>query len=68
MLDLTEEQAAQLLKNAPTSEKTRLLGLIEELNTRRLRARAQEDFIEYVKAVWPDFISGSHHQIGRAHV
>lgn len=62
MLNLTAEQAEQLLKNAPKSEKSRLLGLIDELNTRKLREKAQDDFIEYVKAVWPDFISGSHHR------
>ena len=60
MLDLTPEQAETLLKNAPKSEKARLLTLIEELHTRKLREKAQEDFITYVKAVWPE--------IGRAHV
>ena len=62
MLDLTPEQAETLLKNAPKSEKARLLTLIEELHTRKLREKAQEDFITYVKAVWPDFISGAHHR------
>lgn len=62
MLDLTPEQAEALLKNAPKSEKARLLDLIEELHTRQVREKAQDDFISYVKAVWPDFISGAHHR------
>ena len=62
MLDLTPQETEQLLKNAPRSEKAHLLKLIEELNTRRLRTKAQDDFIAYVNAVWPDFISGAHHR------
>ena len=27
---------------------------------------AQGDFLKFVKAVWPDFIEGHHHKIGRA--
>jgi len=62
MLDLTPEQIEELLKNAPKGEKMRILGLIDELHTRKVRTQAQDDFISYVKAVWPDFISGAHHR------
>jgi predicted phage terminase large subunit-like protein len=62
MLDLSPEQIEELLKNAPKSEKAKILGLIDELHTRKVRAQAQDDFIAYVKAVWPDFISGAHHR------
>ena len=62
MLDLTPEQIETLLKSAPKSEKARLLTLIDELHTRKVREQAQDDFIAYVKAVWPDFISGAHHR------
>ena len=59
---LTEADLKTLLEKAPPSEKLRLLQVIEELNTRRLREKAQDDFLTYVNAVWPDFISGSHHR------
>lgn len=62
MLDLTPEQIEKLLASAPKSEKAKILGLIDELHTRKVRAQAQDDFIAYVKAVWPDFISGAHHR------
>jgi len=62
MLDLTPEQIENLLASAPKSEKAKILGLIDELHTRKVRAQAQDDFIAYVKAVWPDFISGTHHR------
>lgn len=51
-----------LLKAAPAQEKARILEVIEELHTRKVRAKAQDDFLEYVNAVWPDFISGAHHR------
>lgn len=62
MLDLTPQQIEELLRNAPRNEKNRLLTLIDELHTRQVREKAQDDFIAYVKAVWPDFISGAHHR------
>jgi predicted phage terminase large subunit-like protein len=62
MLDLTPEQLDVLLRSAPKSEKARILGLVEELNTRNTRTAAQDDFLAYVNAVWPDFISGAHHR------
>lgn len=52
----------EAIDNAPPKEKAKLLELVDELNIRKTRALAQEDFLEYVKAVWPDFISGSHHR------
>ena len=45
-----------------------------DLETRKLRLelrlaqldhveRSQEDFLSFVKSMWPDFISGRHHEI-----
>ena len=47
----------------PTDEKREILGLIEELNAARKREGAQEDFLEFVKEVWPAFIEGDHHRV-----
>lgn len=52
----------EALRNAPPKERARILGLVEELNKRKVREEAQEDFLTYVNAVWPDFISGAHHR------
>ena len=59
---LSVDQISALVKKAPASEKVQLLALIEELHTRKTRELAQDDFLEYVNAVWPDFISGAHHR------
>ena len=52
----------EALRNAPPKERARILGLVEELNKRKVREEAQEDFLTYVNSVWPDFISGAHHR------
>lgn len=62
VLDISEEDLEALIKAAPKEEQLTLLKTIEELNTRKERARARKDFIAFVNAVWPDFISGSHHR------
>lgn len=63
MLDnFAPEELEALIQAAPKEEKARLLEVIEELNTRKDRAMAKMDFIAFVNAVWPDFISGAHHK------
>ena len=60
--DLSEEDLNALIKAAPVAEKTALLEVIQELNTRRERAQSRQNFLAFTKSVWPDFISGSHHR------
>lgn len=59
---ITEEDLKALLERAPSSEKIKILRTIEELNARRLRDLAKDSFLDYVRAVWPDFIGGAHHK------
>jgi len=59
---ITEEDLKSLLEKAPPSEKIKILRTIEELNARRLRDLAKDSFLDYVRAVWPDFIGGAHHR------
>lgn len=59
---ITEEDLRALLERAPSSEKIKILRTIEELNARRLRDLAKDSFLDYVRAVWPDFIGGAHHK------
>ena len=32
------------------------------MRKRRYKIKAKEDFLSFVKCVWPDFIEGSHHR------
>lgn len=59
---LNEEQLSAAITLASAEEKTRLRGLLEELEKRKRREECQNDFLEFVKAQYPDFISGAHHK------
>ena len=47
----------------PLNEQRELLRLLEELNTAEKTELAREDFIGFVKEMWPGFIEGRHHKI-----
>ena len=36
--------------------------LLEELGKREYREKSAENFLEFVKTIWPDFIQGDHHR------
>jgi predicted phage terminase large subunit-like protein len=61
-MKLDAEQLQQALQVASPSEKTELLALVEELELREKREACQNDFLTFVKAMWPDFIEGAHHR------
>ena len=52
---------AKKLTELPPSERQHLTALIEELKRRKERELAQEKFLAFVQAMWPDFIYGRHH-------
>ena len=56
------DEYEQLLSVANADQRKKLETLLGELHTRKTRAKAKVDFIEFVNAVWPDFISGAHHR------
>lgn len=59
---LDPDEYEQLLSVANADQRKKLETLLGELHTRKTRAKAKVDFIEFVNAVWPDFISGAHHR------
>jgi len=60
--DLPPELVQKAMLNASPDEKFKLQSIFDELNKRERRQRCQDDFLEYVKSQWPDFISGAHHR------
>ena len=63
MLDeITPELVQSALLNASPEEKYKLQAILRELEKRKRRDTAQEDFIAFVRTQWPDFISGAHHR------
>ena len=59
---LTPEQLKALIKRFPKDEQAAVTEILGELRTRRIRAKAHDDFMEFVHAVWPTFIHGRHHE------
>tara|TARA_R110001583_G_scaffold122727_2_gene273984 strand:+ start:500 stop:1987 length:1488 start_codon:yes stop_codon:yes gene_type:complete len=54
---------AQTLDSLPENKQKEILGLINELQDSKSRVSAQQDFMEFVKEVWPAFIEGGHHKV-----
>lgn len=61
-MNIDAQQVQQALMVASPSEKKELLALVEELELREKRAACQNDFLTFVKTMWPDFIEGAHHR------
>ena len=47
----------------PLNEQREILRLLEDLNNAEKRELARDDFIGFVKEMWPGFIEGRHHKI-----
>ena len=59
---ITPEQWQLALQSASPTQKVHIERLLNELKKRKHREAAQEDFLCFVRAQWPDFISGAHHK------
>ena len=55
-------QQQTLLKKFPPDEQEAIAEILDELNTRKLRTRAADDFMVFVREMWPNFIHGRHHE------
>jgi predicted phage terminase large subunit-like protein len=54
---------AELIDKIPESEKPEILRLLRALDEAKTREAAQEHYLDFVKLMWPGFISGRHHKI-----
>jgi hypothetical protein len=55
-------QQQMLLKKFPKDEQEAIGEILDELNTRKLRTLASDDFMVFVREMWPNFIHGRHHE------
>ena len=51
------------LETLPLEKQRQILQLIEELNEAKVREDSHDDFLAFVKKVWPAFIEGDHHRV-----
>jgi len=62
-LDVSPEKLGELIKNLDPAQYSVLLEEIEGYQAAVARERAQNNFMEYVKVMWPGFIHGRHHAL-----
>lgn len=53
---------AELIEKIPENEKPEILRLLRQLDEAKQRESAQENYLDFVKMMWPGFISGRHHK------
>jgi predicted phage terminase large subunit-like protein len=58
-----EEILLELLKLLPEEDQKPLLPLAESFGNAETREAGQDDFLAFVKSVWPGFIYGRHHAL-----
>lgn len=54
---------AELISKIPDEEKPEILRLLRSLDDAKQREAAQNDFLSFVRMMWPQFICGRHHEI-----
>jgi hypothetical protein len=59
---ISPEAIEAALAHASTEEKRKLNAILSELDKRENRKKCQDDFLAFVKTIWPDFIEGPHHR------
>lgn len=50
------------ISQLPVEQQVELLDLLAELEEVENKSASKDDFISFVKLMWPSFISGSHHK------
>ena len=53
----------QLIDSLPENERDLFLAEVEEYKGALIREKAQESFMDYIKTMWPGFVSGRHHSL-----
>jgi predicted phage terminase large subunit-like protein len=56
------EKAEKALPNLPPAAQQKVGALIAEARRVKTRALVKDDFMAFVKYVWPNFINGRHHE------
>lgn len=62
-LDLSPDQIQELVGQLDPSQYEMLLNEIEDYQAAVVREKAQNNFMDYVKQMWPGFIHGRHHAL-----
>ena len=55
--------ASKKLDSFPVDKQREILDLVEELTEMQNKEQARKEFLPFVRAMWPSFIHGRHHEI-----
>ena len=53
----------EIIESLPEAERESLLAMAQAYTEAVTREKAQVDFMEFVKVMWPGFIHGRHHAL-----
>ena len=56
------------LSHLPREKQELAFILAEELQQRETRKLARDDFLTFVRTMWPSFIEGAHHRLSLIHI
>ena len=62
-LPIDANSILQNLDKYSPQQKKELLDLLSEYEEAKTKEEAKEDYLAFVREVWPAFINGEHHQI-----
>ena len=57
------QQLQQIVSSLPPDQQAEMLDLVTEYQSALVKEGARENFIEFVRYVWPGFIEGPHHRL-----
>jgi predicted phage terminase large subunit-like protein len=57
------QKIKNLINRLPPEEKADLLKKLELLDEKKTQEKAEKNFLDFVKSMWPAFIQGEHHKI-----
>ena len=57
------EDAYQNLDQFPPDKQREILDLVDKINETQNKEQARKEFLPFVRAMWPSFIHGKHHEI-----
>jgi len=60
---MSDEQLGMVIEKLPTGQREHLIQIADEYGNALKRERGQRSFMDFVRTMWPNFVSGRHHEI-----
>ena len=57
------QDAYKDIDKLPLDKQREILDLVEKIDATKIKEKARKEFLPFVRAMWPSFIHGRHHEI-----